>query len=168
PISTDPAVPSQDFVSKIVNEDNPGSAISESSSTGVGFVKAKQLPALNITPHLSPVTQIAKPSAVLNVVEVKQTKTLSRESSESKVSEYKSSQWIVRVGAFDKKSNANKLVDDLKKLDFPAKKRAIKIQDRTVVRVWVGPYDNRKQAQRIKAQINKSLKQNAFVARAGQ
>ncbi|MCP3674145.1 MAG: hypothetical protein GY829_06700 [Gammaproteobacteria bacterium] len=68
---------------------------------------------------------------------------------------YKSSAFVIQLGSFRKKTNAQKLVDKLKKAGYKAYLKAGKSSEKSIYRVLVGPDLKRPQAEsKIKA-LNK-------------
>ena len=151
----------EEFTSRIV-DDNPGAASGQlDKKPATKTARKPALPELNVSPVLRPATQIARPSPTLNSVKIETPKA-----ERNTASSAKENQWIVRVGAFSKKTNAEKMAKKLAGLKLPVHSRSVTVQGKTVVRVWVGPYPDQKQAVRVKGEINSKLKQSAFIARA--
>jgi len=81
-------------------------------------------------------------------------------------SEIKSSDvtgWVVQVGSFSQKANAEKLRDKLRKLDMASFVVTGISDNKTVYRVRVGPEINRADAEKIQAKIKEKTKLNGLV-----
>ncbi|PHS20060.1 MAG: hypothetical protein COA86_01880 [Kangiella sp.] len=63
--------------------------------------------------------------------------------------------WIIQVASFSNKDNARKLVDKLINSGNKAYKSKVKIDKKTVYRVFVGPFIKREQAKNALSNINK-------------
>ena len=160
PVSTPPVSsvemtePDEDgFVSRIVSDQSdPPRPAKPAKSKLSSPVKTPLL-----TPDLQPATQIARPATALNTVpSEKKMPVASARTADSR--------WIVRVGAFREKANVEQLVKRLKAMGYEPKQKPKKINDLTVIRVWVGPFSERKEANRVRSEINRKLNQNAFIA----
>jgi DedD protein len=61
--------------------------------------------------------------------------------------------WVVRVGTFNKKDNANRVVKRLQQAGFSPSTTKIKTDKGLATRVWVGPYAQRVEAARIRTRV---------------
>ena len=66
--------------------------------------------------------------------------------------------WIIQVGSFSKKENADNLVNTLRKKDFSAFMEQAEISGKQVYRVRVGPVVDRGQAEEMLVGLNRELK----------
>ncbi len=71
--------------------------------------------------------------------------------------------WVVQVGSFSKRTNAEKLRNRLRKSGYRAFMASSKSNGRTVVRVRIGPELLRSEANKIKRKVEKELKLQAMV-----
>jgi DedD protein len=71
--------------------------------------------------------------------------------------------WVVQVGSFSKKSNAEKLSDKLRNMGMASFVVIGKSNNKTVYRVRVGPELNRSDAEQVQATIKKKTKLNGLV-----
>ncbi|NIP88157.1 MAG: hypothetical protein GWO21_03860 [Gammaproteobacteria bacterium] len=72
--------------------------------------------------------------------------------------------WVVQVGVFSKSDNASRLVTQLRDAGFAAQASPTDTQSGTATKVWVGPFDERVRAARVRADIEKALGQKGFIA----
>jgi len=66
--------------------------------------------------------------------------------------------WIIQVGSFSKRENAEKLVNTLRKKEFSAFMEQAEISGKQVFRVRVGPVVDRGQAEKMLVELNRELK----------
>lgn len=72
--------------------------------------------------------------------------------------------WVVQVGVFSKPDNASRLVAQLRDAGFSAQASPTDTQSGAVTKVWVGPFDERVRAARVRADIEKAVGQKGFIA----
>ena len=78
----------------------------------------------------------------------------------------KTGRWILRVGAFKRKSNADRVIKQLGDAGYDIGRSEIKgANDQIIIRVWVGPFIDQKEAVRAKNTINKKIGLNGFVSK---
>ncbi len=159
------------FVSRIVSDElarSQGPA-KEISAVPVG----EETPASDapvITPAPQPVldraVELPKPVVKLNTVPVqKQPRKPPARPDVSAKTESAAVTWVVRVGAFSRKSNADKVIKQLRSSKFNTSSASIQVNGKTMIRVWIGPYKDRKEAVRAKSKVSKGLGLNGFVSR---
>ena len=68
------------------------------------------------------------------------------------------SAWIIQVGSFSKRENAEKLVTQLRGKFFAADMEQASVKGRTMYRVLVGPEIDRKRAETMLARLNREVK----------
>jgi len=68
------------------------------------------------------------------------------------------SAWIIQVGSFSKRGNAEKLVTQLRGKSFSADIEQASVKGRTMYRVLVGPEVDRKRAEAMLARLNREVK----------
>ncbi len=68
------------------------------------------------------------------------------------------SAWIIQVGSFSKRENAEKLVTRLRGKSFSADIEQASVKGRTMYRVLVGPEIDRKRAETMLARLNREVK----------
>ena len=74
--------------------------------------------------------------------------------------------WVVRVGAFKRKSNVNRVVTRLDSKGYKAAQAPVKSADGgDIIRVWVGPFPSRRDALRAKNDISRDVGLNGFVSK---
>ena len=74
--------------------------------------------------------------------------------------------WILRVGAFKRKNNADRVVGQLTEAGYKTGQSNITgPSGQVIIRVWAGPFSNQKEALRAKGSINKQLGLNGFVSK---
>ncbi len=76
-----------------------------------------------------------------------------------------SESWVVRVGAFSDRTNAEGISQRLSDGGFTPASAPINVNGKTMIRVWVGPYPDRVAATRAKSEIARIFKINGFVVR---
>lgn len=74
-------------------------------------------------------------------------------------------EWVLRVGAFAETKNAEGVVSQLEKGGFKPLSNPIEVNGKKMIRVWVGPFPNRKDAVRAKSDIAREFGLNGFVVR---
>ncbi len=127
-------------------------------------------PALDMNPVLEPATSLPKPVPRINTVKADgpaeepavasvPTRPAQREAPKADES------WIVRVGAFSDKANADGISRRLREGGYAPSSESITVNGKAMVRVWVGPYPDRKSAVRAKSEISKGYDLNGFVDR---
>lgn len=79
--------------------------------------------------------------------------------------EYGLTSWVVQVGAFSSKETAVGLVDRLKSQRFPAFIEDVLVGERTLYRVRVGPEVDKRNAEKVMAQIDQKLSLKGDVVR---
>lgn len=67
------------------------------------------------------------------------------------------SAWVVQVGSFSQRENAENLVERLRGKSFAVDMEQVSIKGKTLYRVMVGPEVDRKQAEMILARVNKEV-----------
>ncbi|MBV1909264.1 MAG: SPOR domain-containing protein [Kangiellaceae bacterium] len=75
------------------------------------------------------------------------------ESSQKLNDKYVSAAWVVQVASFSNLKNATNLINKLKQNNFKAYRRQAITDGKTVYRVFVGPYINRREAESASAPI---------------
>ena len=68
------------------------------------------------------------------------------------------SAWVVQVGSFSKRENADSLITELRELDFPAFIEQAEVNREQVFRVRVGPEVDKKRAEEMMTKLNQVLK----------
>ena len=71
--------------------------------------------------------------------------------------------WMVQLGTFSRTINAYKLRDRLRKDGFDGHAKDIKIKGRKAVRVFSGPFVNRKEAEKVKKKLDKKYKVKSLI-----
>ncbi|OOZ36610.1 SPOR domain-containing protein [Solemya velesiana gill symbiont] len=74
------------------------------------------------------------------------------------------SAWVLQVGSFSNRDNAEKLVKELKGKNFAAFLEQVELKGRTLFRVRVGPEIDRKRAEQMLKQLNQVLKEKKIKA----
>lgn len=73
--------------------------------------------------------------------------------------------WVVQVGSFSDKGNANSVTERLRSAGFSVFQEDIRVGDKVLYRVRVGPEAAREQAEKLQAKIADMLKLNGQVRR---
>ncbi len=73
--------------------------------------------------------------------------------------------WILQVGVFSQSVNASKKVAELKKKGFQAKSGKVKTSKGTVTKVWVGPFKDRKSAEKMQERLQHKTRQRGIVVK---
>ncbi len=139
--------------------DAPGS--STPTQAGVGE------PALNVEPVLEQATRLPGPAPKINTVDVSPVggdgSTSRPGDAAAEVASVDS--WVVRVGAFSEQSNARGVSQRLREGGYDASSASVTVNGKSMVRVWVGPFPDRKSAVRAKSDLSRQFGLDGFVAR---
>ncbi|MCB1759868.1 MAG: SPOR domain-containing protein [Gammaproteobacteria bacterium] len=73
------------------------------------------------------------------------------------------SAWVVQVGSFSQRENAQNLVERLRGKSFAVDMEQVSIKGKTLYRVMVGPEVDRAQAEAILARVNKEVESLKLV-----
>ena|GEM_PF-1261916 len=73
------------------------------------------------------------------------------------------SSWIVQVGSYSKKANADNAAGKLRTKGYTVHTTPIKTSKGTVTRVWLGPFKDRKRADKIQASVKRSTGMSAII-----
>ncbi len=73
--------------------------------------------------------------------------------------------WVVRVGVFQLPENAKKRQSLLDENGFNVNLEETKLDGKTAIRVFLGPFSSEEEAERMKAQAVIVTNEKAFVAR---
>ena len=71
--------------------------------------------------------------------------------------------WMVQLGTFSKTKNAYALRDRLRKDGFDGHAKDINIKGKKAVRVFSGPFVNRREAEKIKKKLDKKYKVDSLI-----
>jgi len=71
--------------------------------------------------------------------------------------------WMVQLGTFTRSKNAYELRDRLRKDGFDGHAKDIKIKGKKAVRVFSGPFVNRKDAEKMKKKLDKRYKVKSLI-----
>jgi len=71
--------------------------------------------------------------------------------------------WMVQLGTFTRTKNAYELRDRLRKDGFDGHAKDIKIKGKKAVRVFSGPFVNRKEAEKMKKKLDKKYKVKSLI-----
>jgi len=88
-----------------------------------------------------------------------------KQSTAKKSKAVSASSWIVQVGVFSKSVNASKKVSELKKKGFSAKSGRVKTSKGTVTKVWIGPFKDRKAAEKMQDRLRHKTRQRGIVVK---
>ncbi|MEA1890808.1 MAG: SPOR domain-containing protein [Pseudomonadota bacterium] len=112
------------------------------------------------SPMKTPVARSAEPKKTAVQATTKK-KTVPKKSSKI----VPAGSWILQVGVFSKSENANKKVSELKKKGFSAKSGKMKTSKGTVTKVWIGPFKDRKSAEKMQDRLQHKTKQRGLVVK---
>lgn len=73
------------------------------------------------------------------------------------------SSWMVQVGSYSKKANADNAAGKLRAKGYTVHTTPIKTSKGTVTRVWLGPFKDRKRADKIQASVKRSTGMSAII-----
>lgn len=76
-----------------------------------------------------------------------------------------SSGWVLQIGVFSQSANAKKKVSDLKKKGFNAKSGKVKTSKGMVTKVWIGPFNDRKSAEKMQDRLQHKTRQRGMVVK---
>lgn len=71
--------------------------------------------------------------------------------------------WVLQVASFAEQSKANELTESLRAKDFKAFKKTVKIEGKTLHRVYIGPKLDRRRVVVDKERVDKLLATNSIV-----
>ncbi len=74
-------------------------------------------------------------------------------------------EWVVRVASFAESDNAARIVERLEAGGFAPSSARVDVNGKPMVRVWVGPYTDLKDATRAKAELADRFDLDGFVVR---
>ena len=73
--------------------------------------------------------------------------------------------WVVRIGTYSVPKNAARIADKLKKKGFNPSSGEIASASGTVVtRVWVGPFETRVEAAKVRGHVERAVGEKGFIA----
>lgn len=78
----------------------------------------------------------------------------------------KNQQWLVQLGSFSNKTNADKLMAHLRKHGFKAHSKTTARHTSSITKVFIGPEKNRASASWIVKKLNKTLHLKGIIVRA--
>lgn len=73
--------------------------------------------------------------------------------------------WVVQVGVFSQPANARKKVSELKKKGFSASSGKVKTSKGTATKVWIGPFKDRKSAEKMQERLQHKTRQRGIVVK---
>ena len=73
------------------------------------------------------------------------------------------SSWVIQVGSFSSKQNAENLVKELRKSGYAAFMERAEVKSKVLYRVRVGPEADKKLAEKMLGKLNKALKSKKLV-----
>lgn len=142
-----PPMPERDFSSKVVPSDDESLALPPPERRPE-IVPLKRPPVVGETPAIKPSTTPDKktePEKVAKEAPVVQPRV-------------GLTAWVVQVGSFSNRENAEKLVAQIRKMKYAAFMEQADVDGKTLFRVKVGPEIDRKLAEKMLAKLNKDLK----------
>lgn len=74
-------------------------------------------------------------------------------------------EWVVRVASFAESDNAERIVERLEAGGYAPSSARVDVNGKPMVRVWVGPYTDLKDATRAKAELANRFDLDGFVVR---
>jgi len=66
--------------------------------------------------------------------------------------------WVIQLGSFSRRSNAEKLVGQLQAKGFAASMEPVKVKGKTLYRVVVGPEADRRKVEKLLTRLNREVK----------
>ena len=160
-----PAKPDTQFNSRIVpltdsSEPVTGTGTETSKNTDEGNTPAKTIPE-QTTPEQTEANPVAETTVR------KETAATSAEKAGEKLTSSKGdiglTAWVVQLGSFSSEKNANNLNDELRKAGFSSFVEPLKQGTKVIYRVRVGPELLRSDAQALKDQLRKKMKQDGMI-----
>lgn len=124
---------------------SPNTSLKNSEQADTTTQKPDAKPGKKLTSTEQAVSSIKIKSQTTNVAAEK--KTISKK--------YIDAAWIIQVASFSKKDNAVNMVDKLKKSKYKAYRRRVLADNKTVYRIFVGPYIKKKDAEKAISKVNK-------------
>ena len=74
-------------------------------------------------------------------------------------------QWEVRVGTFQDQANVDKMLAKLKDNGLTARRRTIQTDSGEAIRIWLGPYPQKAQAEKVSARLQSLTDSKGYVTR---
>lgn len=75
----------------------------------------------------------------------------------------KGSGWMVQVGSYSQQANADKAAGKLRAKGYTVHTNPVKTSKGTVIRVWLGPFKEKKTANKIQASVKRSTGMSAII-----
>jgi DedD protein len=161
--SKDSAEPTADK-SKSDENDKTDTKENSDQATSVLF---KPLPSTTV--KKSPTAKVQTTTTSANQPPAKETTTTASSSkpvaSKKTTSSAIDEGWILQVGVFSQSENASKKVSELKKKGFDAKSGKVKTSKGTVTKVWIGPFKDRKSAEKMQERLQHKTRQRGMVVK---
>lgn len=122
---------------------------------------------LAIEPVLEQHTRLPAPAPKINTVDVSPVGSDAgpQASGDSRSEVASTGSWVVRVGAFSEQSNARGIRRQLRESGYETSSASVTVNGKSMVRVWVGPFPDRKSAVRAKSDLSRQFGLDGFVAR---
>jgi DedD protein len=71
--------------------------------------------------------------------------------------------WMVQVGSYSKQANAEKAAGKLRAKGYTVHTNPVKTSKGTVIRVWLGPFKEKKTAEKIRSSVKRSTGMSAII-----
>jgi len=148
-----------DFLDEPSSQQLAEKAAAESEKMGVGEIvksdasvdKAKLKPTLNPKAKQNPAEQASKPVAPSKATE---SNTVKASASKPAINEVAlADAWVLQLGSFKDKANAEDLRKKLYKFDIPAYVKKFSVNNTAIYRVLVGPKLNRKAVEKMQSRV---------------
>lgn len=155
--------------------DNKVKPVSEhAKAKAVGAEKAKRKPVAAATTAKSEASKPARSAKKVVAVKSSSAKSVAVKPASAKSSKSMPASsvkhlpvfknvWMVQLGTFSNKSNAYKLRDRLRKDGFGAHTKAVRLNGKSSVRVFAGPFVSKREAQKIKKKLDAKFKVKSVV-----
>ena len=136
------------------------SAESASKNSGQSSQSALIRP-MYVAPSKTSETGKKKTAAPATTATVK--KTTPAVTSSKKTAAPATSSWMVQVGSYSKKANADNAAGKLRAKGYTVHTTPIKTSKGTVTRVWLGPFKDRKTADKIQASVKRTTGMSTII-----
>lgn len=117
-------------------------------------------------PKPAPAKKVAaaetKPAPAKKAAKAKKSPAPAKPVAEAKAAEVKTG-WAVRIGTFARHENAQRIVTVLKRKGFKPRTENIETAGARATRVWLGPYAEKTEAQKIRAEILDQTGQQGLI-----
>ncbi len=160
--SVAPASSTAKSIKELPSDTKPASADKDSSDSTSSALFRPLSPTVDEKSSSTEKPPASKSTKIASEKKPVEKKTTSKKTTEKK-STLSTSGWILQVGVFSQSANAAKKVSELKKKGFNATSGKVKTSKGTVTKVWIGPFKDRKSAEKMQDRLQHKTRQRGIV-----